>query len=73
MEHREEIKYLDEKKTADLTGLSVFTLRNWRFIGRGLPYCKVGRSIRYSLEDILSFMEKNRIAPEEMNNLRPAA
>ena len=65
MEHREKIKYLDEKKTADLTGLSVFTLRNWRHIGRGLPYCKIGsRAIRYSLKDIVAFMERYRIVPE---------
>ena len=58
--------YLNEKEAALVTGRSVFTLRNERFMRRGLPYLKVARrSIRYSTKDILKFMESRRIAFDE--------
>jgi predicted DNA-binding transcriptional regulator AlpA len=54
-------RYLDEKKVSELTGLALSTLRNWRFLRKGLPYCKVGRSVRYPLEEVYSFMERRRV------------
>lgn len=57
--------YLNETETAQLTGRAVSTLRNERFLRRGLPYLRVGgRSIRYKLDDVLSFMEGRRITFE---------
>jgi len=54
--------YLNETETAALTGRAVATLRNERHLCRGIPYLKVGgRSIRYKLQDVLSFMERRRI------------
>jgi len=49
-------QYLTEKQVSEITGRAVQTLRNERFLGRGIPYVKVGRSIRYSLEDVVWFM-----------------
>ncbi len=58
--------YLNEVEAAQLTGRAVSTLRNERFLRRGLPYLRVGgRSIRYKLEDVLSFMEGRRITFED--------
>ncbi len=54
-------KYLNERIVANITGRALPTLRNDRHLRRGIPYSKVGRSVRYCLEDVVNFMEKNRI------------
>jgi len=44
--------------------MDLSSLRNDRFIERGIPYIKIGRSVRYSLEDVLRFMEEHKIQTE---------
>jgi hypothetical protein len=59
--------YLNEKEVAAITGRAISTLRNERFMRKGLPYLKVsGRSIRYKTEDVIAFMEKRRISFDEV-------
>lgn len=58
-----EIQYLNENETASLTGLSVQTLRNWRCQGKGFPYVKVGRAVRYLKSEIISLMECRKVTP----------
>jgi predicted DNA-binding transcriptional regulator AlpA len=56
-------KYLNEKEVAQITGRAVSTLRNERFLRKGLPYLKIGgRSIRYKCEDVIAYMEGRRIS-----------
>ena len=59
----EHIKYINENAVSQMTGIAVQTLRNYRFKGIGLPYCKIGRSVRYALEDVINFMESRKINP----------
>ena len=54
-------KYLTELQVSEITAIAVQTLRNKRFFGEGIPYHKIGRSVRYKLEDVLNFMESHRI------------
>ena len=54
-------KYIDEREVANITGFALSTLRNNRFKGEGISYVKVGRSVRYNLEDVVMFMEAHRI------------
>ena len=54
-------RYINEKEVARITGRGLQTLRNDRHRGRGLPYIKMGRSVRYSLEDIIAYMEARKI------------
>ena len=56
-------KYVGEKEVSRITGRALQTLRNDRFNGRGIPYTKFSRSVRYSLEDIVKFMEARKIIP----------
>ncbi|GEB80408.1 MAG TPA: transcriptional regulator [Desulfovibrio sp.] len=56
-----DLQWVSEKTAAQLTGLSVHTLRGHRLRRKGLPYTKVGRAVRYSITDIASFMQANRI------------
>jgi hypothetical protein len=55
--------YVDEKEVSRITGRAVQTLRNDRFHGRGLPYHKFGRQVRYSLEEVLDYLKNRRIEP----------
>ena len=62
-----EKKYLNEREVAAITGRALSTLRNERFMRRGLPYYKVGgRSIRYKTEDVIAYMEGRRITFDEV-------
>ena len=63
-----ECNYLNEKEVSNLTGRALSTLRNDRFARRGIPYVKWGpRFIRYNKSDVLLFMEKRRIATDDMD------
>ena len=54
-------RYLTEVQVAELTGRALSTLRNDRSIGRGVPYIKIGRSVRYDLGDVIRFMDAHKI------------
>jgi hypothetical protein len=62
MDHRD--RYVNEKRVAEFTGIGVQTLRNDRHLRRGLPYIKKGRTVRYSIADVINFMEQHKITPE---------
>jgi hypothetical protein len=53
--------YINEHEVARITGRALSTLRNERFNRRGIPYYKVGRSVRYSLGDVIQYMECRKI------------
>jgi hypothetical protein len=55
------ITYLTEREVARIIRMALSTLRNDRSQRRGLPYCKVGKSVRYRLDDVISFMEARKI------------
>ncbi len=57
------LAWLDEYAVAALTGLSVHTLRAHRQKRTGIVYAKIGRSVRYALSDVESFMAAKRITP----------
>ena len=57
-------RYLSEREVSQSTGRALQTLRNDRFNGRGIPYVKFYRSVRYSLADVIQFMESRKIVPE---------
>lgn len=54
---------LNEHRVAELLGFHVQTLRNHRSAGVGIPYVKVGRSVRYQLVDIQEYLAERRITP----------
>lgn len=55
------MKYLNEREVSELTGLALPTLRNDRFLRRRLPYIKIGKAVRYSMDDVVAFMEAHKI------------
>jgi len=54
-------KYLTEQQVAKITSRALSTLRNERSKGLGIPYIKLGRSVRYDLQDVIEFMEAHKI------------
>ena len=54
-------KYIDEKEVSEIIGRALSTLRNDRNHSRGIPYVKLGKSVRYCLGDVLQYMELRKI------------
>jgi Helix-turn-helix domain len=49
--------FRDERFTATYLDVSVETLRSWRKQNRGPRYRRIGRCVRYSIADLLAFVE----------------
>jgi hypothetical protein len=64
------VQYMSESETAKFIGLKSQTLRNWRNLKKGPPFFKVEGSIRYEYQDVVNWMNWNRIEFKE--NLRGA-
>ena len=56
---------VDEKKAARILGNKTQTLRNWRHQRRGPAYIKLGRSVRYLIDDLRDYILRSRIDPEK--------
>jgi predicted DNA-binding transcriptional regulator AlpA len=54
---------LNEHDAAALVGFAAKTLREWRYRGRGPRFEKFGRSVRYRLADLMSWLECGGRAP----------
>jgi len=48
-------RLLTEQELAQRQGRAVKTLQNDRVFGRGVPFVKLGRSVRYRLSDVLAY------------------
>lgn len=44
-------------------GMSPITLRNWRSIGDGPVYFRIGNRVFYAQPDLDSFLESKRVVP----------
>jgi hypothetical protein len=64
MQHQKLIALVGEEEAARILGLAVQTLRNWRTARKGPTYCKISRSVRYKVEDLLDYIESKKITPE---------
>lgn len=53
---------LKQKEVATWTGMSEAWLEQCRFKGTGIPYIKVGRSVRYRSEDVQYWIESHYVA-----------
>lgn len=58
-------KYIREQEVAAKTGRALSTLRNDRHRGRGIPYYKLGKSVRYLESEVYEFMEKCKIETKD--------
>jgi hypothetical protein len=46
---------------APVIGSTVEALSQDRYLGRGLPYVKIGRRVRYLRADVIAYLEANRV------------
>ena len=54
---------VNEKETARITGFSVKTLQNRRYLRQPPTFLKIGRLIRYRISDLQSFLESCVVEP----------
>jgi excisionase family DNA binding protein len=53
---------LDEAAAAEMLGVRPQTLSVWRLTGRySLPFCKVGRAVRYRRSDLDAFIASRTV------------
>jgi hypothetical protein len=57
------VQLLTGKQVAEILSIPVGTLRYWRNVGIGPVWHKLEGSIRYDLDDVLRYVEKNRRIP----------
>lgn len=58
-------KYLTEKQVAEITNRALSTMRNDRFLNQGIPYIKIGKSVRYNLQDVINYMESRKVITQD--------
>ncbi|OCB21290.1 hypothetical protein A5674_03230 [Mycobacterium malmoense] len=49
------------RQLADFLGTTEASLAQDRYLRRGVPYTRVGRRIRYLREDVMKYLQANRI------------
>lgn len=56
-----EKQYLTEREVAVLTSISLSKLRSDRQRCVGIPFCRIGRSVRYRLSEVEGFLNGCRV------------
>jgi hypothetical protein len=60
-----EVQYLPSDKVEEtFKCFDAGTLANWRWMGKGPKYCRIGRKIYYDINDLHEFMQKHKVDPE---------
>jgi Helix-turn-helix domain len=60
---------LTPQQTAEVLGVTIGTLAVWRCTARyPLPFVKIGRRVKYRVNDINNFIENNISTISEMEN-----
>jgi len=54
------MRLLTADQLADLLQVPVTTLYRWNYVRTGPPVIRIGRHVRYSEEDVLSWLESHR-------------
>jgi Helix-turn-helix domain len=49
---------LTEKAAAEYLDIPAGTLRNWRFVGKGPAYFRIGSAVRYEVADLDAFVQR---------------
>jgi hypothetical protein len=65
MNQNPEHQYLTPRQVSELINRAPQTLANDRFLGRNLPFSKIGRLVRYKLADVLAYCEQHKVVPAE--------
>ena len=63
-------RLLTADQVAEWTGLSLDTLAQWRSQGRGIPYLKIGRAVRYDPSDVHEYLRGCRVSVSDTHERR---
>ena len=61
---------LTPEDVAEITGLSLDTLAQWRSQRWGIPYLKTGRSVRYDPAEMQAYLERCRVSVSDPRERR---
>lgn len=54
--------FMTPAEVSQLIGVTVETLKNWRWQGKGLPYYKLnGKSVSYKKTDVLCYIDSSKV------------
>jgi hypothetical protein len=62
---QEKAVYVNDRGASGFIGVARQTMANWRHLRKGPCYVKSGRLVRYSVSDLLAFMEARKIGTED--------
>jgi hypothetical protein len=51
---------ITENQLADFMQVSIWKIRKDREFDRGVPFIKISRTVRYSMDDVKSFLDQNK-------------
>ena len=51
---------ITENQLADFMQVSIWKIRKDRAFDRGVPFIKISRTVRYSMDDVKSFLDQNK-------------
>jgi predicted DNA-binding transcriptional regulator AlpA len=57
---------LTEREACQIIKLAPTTLAHWRMTGKGPPFYKLGRSVRYPRRELINWLEA-RLVPNKSN------
>ena len=60
--------FITENEASEIASLKIQTLRNWRSQGRGPTYSKIGKLVRYPVEDFIKYLDMRRIQTEDLKS-----
>ncbi len=60
MAHTDPSYLINEHEAARILGLSVKTLRRWRWAGKPPPFLKIGAAVRYEPAELAALIEAAR-------------
>jgi hypothetical protein len=58
-----EPRFMSSQETARYVGVAPQTLANWRYLGRGPRFYRVGQLVKYDLRDVDSWLEQHADEP----------
>lgn len=60
-------KLISRKEAADLLGFKPNTIAKWAMTGAKLPVVKIGRTVRYRLEDVEDLIRRSTMGGASQN------
>ena len=53
---------MNDVEAAEILDMAPTTLRKWRTNGQGPSYIKLGKNVRYRMEDLTAYLQKQMVA-----------